>query len=349
MLKGGREMKRIALFLLLSTNLLGYNDIYMEPFNNNNQVSFLAGNDIITDNGRNESTYNGLIRASKEFDIKINVKENNPNEIDYKELEKLYNDSILVMTVGPNMKKSLDRASLDLSDKYFTLIDGKSDNQNVKSIEFKDEEGAFLVGLVAGRLTKTNSVGFISLNNQEKENKYLSGLVAGLKISNPVAAEKIINGQNTRMWQKELSTDEAYNNATELYNRGCDIIFETLDKEAEGVFKAAKDEKKYVFATGVNMGKKLPEYSTQILGSLIRNIDKVTYDACKELATGTFKSGVSNMKTLGIKDLAIDFEFTNPKIIPANIRNEVEGYRNKIMTEIIKIPKSINEAREFKG
>ena len=82
----------------------------------------------------------------------------------------------------------------DYPDKNFAIVDTVSDLPNVKSIDFKDEEGAFLMGIIAGNTTKTNKVGFIGAIKEELIETFLSGFMAGLKVSNEEAYKNIRKG-----------------------------------------------------------------------------------------------------------------------------------------------------------
>ena len=61
------------------------------------------------------------------------------------------------------------------------------DAKNVKSILFNAQESAYLAGLVAGKMTKTNSVGFIGGMELPVIDTFKYGFMAGVKAATPNA------------------------------------------------------------------------------------------------------------------------------------------------------------------
>ena len=62
----------------------------------------------------------------------------------------------------------------------FAIIDAVVDAPNVMSITFKEEEGSFLMGVIAGKMTKSNQIGFIGGKDIDTIQKFESGFVAGV-------------------------------------------------------------------------------------------------------------------------------------------------------------------------
>src|SRR6185295_1692249 len=84
----------------------------------------------------------------------------------------------------------------DYPDKKFACIDmnvapGEALPANVVALKFKEEEGSYLVGALAGYLTKTNKVGFVGGMQIPLIKKFEAGYVAGVKRANPKASVDI--------------------------------------------------------------------------------------------------------------------------------------------------------------
>ena len=55
----------------------------------------------------------------------------------------------------------MKRLLTNIQIRQFAIVDAVVKEPNVTSITFKDQEGAFLVGVVAAMTTKSNKVGFV--------------------------------------------------------------------------------------------------------------------------------------------------------------------------------------------
>ena len=71
----------------------------------------------------------------------------------------------------------------------FAIVDDNSlaAVPNVASLTFAEEQGSYLVGVAAGKKTKTNKVGFIGGVNTPLIQTFQAGYEAGVKAANPSA------------------------------------------------------------------------------------------------------------------------------------------------------------------
>ena len=68
--------------------------------------------------------------------------------------------TILFSQSDLNYKKAVEEAAKQNPDAHFAIIDSVVEQPNVASINYKDQEAAFLAGVAAGLTTKTNKVAF---------------------------------------------------------------------------------------------------------------------------------------------------------------------------------------------
>ena len=104
------------------------------------------------DNGLDEGTGYKYLQSTKASEYESNLS---------KFAESGYN---LTYGIGFLLKEDIKKAAKQYPDANFALVDDtlKSENlDNVASILFKEEQGSFLVGVVAAKQTKTNKIGFI--------------------------------------------------------------------------------------------------------------------------------------------------------------------------------------------
>ena len=69
--------------------------------------------------------------------------------------------SDLIIAIGFNQASAVEDISQEFPDSKFTIVDSFVDQSNVESIVFKEEEGSFLVGVLAAKKSQSNKFGFV--------------------------------------------------------------------------------------------------------------------------------------------------------------------------------------------
>lgn len=75
--------------------------------------------------------------------------------------------------------------SSDYPNVHFAIVDDVVDNPNVTSLVFEEHEGSFLVGMLAGLMTETNTIGFVGGMEVPLIRKFEIGFIEGAKYANP--------------------------------------------------------------------------------------------------------------------------------------------------------------------
>jgi len=162
---------------------------------------------------------------------------------------------------------------------------------NVASITFAENEGSFLVGVVAGLMTKTNKIGFVGGIEIPVIKRFELGFVEGVKAVNPDAKVTI---NYTGAFDK---ADLGKAAAASLYNDGADIIFHAAGGTGNGVFNEAKERNKAaaadkkVWVIGVDKDQSLEFGDDVTLTSMLKRVDEAVYRVSKELIEGNFPAG----------------------------------------------------------
>jgi basic membrane protein A len=114
------------------------------------------------DKSFNDSAYEGLTRAAR--DLGIDPVYGQPEQMaeDEKYLRQYAEQGMdLVIGVGFLMKDALEKVAGEFPDTRFAIIDAVVERPNVASLIFREHEGSFLVGAIAGLVTSTGKVGFV--------------------------------------------------------------------------------------------------------------------------------------------------------------------------------------------
>lgn len=303
-----------------------------------------AGSDIkigmVTDTGGvndksfNQTSWEALQDLEKEQGIKIQYLQSQ-SDADYQpNLNQFVKDGYnLTWGIGYALESSLKAIAGQNPDSNFAIIDAAVDAPNVESVLFSENEGAFLVGVVAGKMTKTNKIGFVGGVDAPTIKKFEIGFKAGIEASNPDA-------QFTAVYASGFDKpDEGKSAAATLYSDGVDIIFQAAGGTGTGVFNEAQDRKaqgQEVWVIGVDKDQSLEFGNDITLTSMIKRVDVAMKTVSQQVIDGTFKGGT--VTTLGLKDDGVGIADTSSANVPQEILDEVQSYKEQIVSGEIKVP-----------
>lgn len=221
---------------------------------------------------------------------------------------------------------------MSLADRYpasnFTIIDGLAPPlfPNVQSILFKDHEGAFLVGIIAGKTTHTNLVGFVGGMDIPLIRNFALGFTQGVKYAAPdLEVDVQMVGTTAEAWS---NPEKAKSLAQMQYREGADIVFAAAGGSSLGVLRAADEMGKLAIGVDSNQNGLFPGH---VLTSLVKRVDVAVYDTLKNSQEGTWSAGI---KYLGIKEGALDYavDQNNGSLISEKLIEEVATAKDKIIS-----------------
>ena len=290
------------------------------------------------DKSFNDATFRGLQKAQKELGITFKEYEPKDPATEAKNALTQFAESgefDLIIAVGYTMKDSLVAVAQTFPDQKFAIIDETVNGlPNVASILFKEQEGSFLVGALAGMMDKTGTIGFVGANESELINRFYAGYEQGAKYVKPeIKVLPVYIGGNNAF------NDQASAKAkTEtLVQQGADVIYHAAGASGLGVFQAVKE--KNIYGIGVDSNQD-GLYPGIILTSMLKYVDNATFDIIKAAVDGKFEA---KLQTFGIKENGVgttNFEFTKDKIGEENLK-KLEQIKQDIKDGKIVVKSSI--------
>jgi basic membrane protein A len=290
------------------------------------------------DKSFNDAAFKGLEKAKKELGIDFEVIEPGDGSDRESALRKLASkdDIGIVFAVGFIFTDDITAIAKDFPNKKFGCVDYSVASQkeipvNLAALEFKEDEGSFLVGTIAAMLTKTNIVGFLGGMESALIKKFETGYRQGVEYINPNI--KILSSYVSVSSDGFKNPGKGKEIALSEYNSGADIIYHASGLSGVGLFEAAREMKK--FAIGVDLDQ-YNEAPGVILTSMIKLVDEVIFQTIKDYSENIFIGGV---KTLGLKEKGVDYIYdnNNKNLIPEDVRKKVEDIKSKIISGDIKI------------
>lgn len=247
------------------------------------------------DKSFNDSAWAGIERAKSEFDIEVKPLDSK-SEKDYESnLTTMADEGCdLVFAIGINMKSALEKVAPNYPDTRFAIVDADVKGDNVRALLFREEEGSFLAGYLAGLTTKTNKIGFVGGMKIGLIQKFAAGYTAGAKTANP--AVEVLPEKYTGSWD---NIDVGKVAAMSLFNGGADIVYHAAGRAGLGVIAAAKEQKKFAIGVDSDQDDIAPG---SVLTSMIKRVDEAVYSTIADLNKGVFSSGekVYDLKANGV-------------------------------------------------
>ncbi|MEG0069366.1 BMP family lipoprotein [Cetobacterium sp.] len=295
------------------------------------KVGIVLSTGGLGDKSFNDAAYRGLEQAKKDLGIEFKyVEPASPAEDEEFLREYAEAGYDLIIATGFQMTESARTVAADYSDVKFLMIDDVVDLPNVKSVIFKEEEGSFLVGVIAGLMTKNNAVGFVGGMENPLIKKFEVGFKQGAEYVNPKVKFFSVYTTGPNPFNDPVRGKE---NAISEINQGADVIYHAAGGTGMGVIAAAKE--KGVFAIGVDSNQDGVEPGT-VLTSMLKNVDVAVYDVVKNLTKGEFVPGLA---VYGAQENGVgvtEFEFTKD-IIGAEKLKKFEEIKAKLMSGEIKV------------
>ncbi|MFZ5354712.1 MAG: BMP family lipoprotein [Bacillota bacterium] len=289
------------------------------------------------DKSFNDSAWEGLKRAEKEFGVEPKILQSTKQEDYEANLGNMAQSVDLTIAVGFLFENAMKAVADQYPDKKFGVIDTVADKANVMSVLFKEHEGSFLVGVIAGLTTKSNVIGFVGGMEIPVIEKFEAGFIAGVKSVNPNA--QVLVDYTGDFGKADLGKEVAL----KQFAQNADVIFHASGACGIGVIQAA-DEKGF-WAIGVDQDQAKESKNNKVLCSMIKRVDTGTYTITKALVENKFEGG--KVMTLGLKEEGVGYS-DGGKNVPAEISKKADAYKKSIIEGKIVVPATRAELANFK-
>lgn len=273
-----------------------------------------------------DSAAEGLEKLNKDHGVITNVIECKEDASMYQtQLVNAAEASDIVVAVGWEFGDALPVVAEAMPETKFIYVDEAIEGvDNIMNIKYAQNEGAFLVGYIAAKMSETGKIGAVGGMDNDTINDFYVGYKQGAEYADKdIKVEMVYAGE----FQDPAKGKEC---ALSLYNKGADVVFQVAGKTGEGVFEAAQEVGKY--AIGVDADQKYINEDV-IICSMKKEVGTSVYDAVVAYMTdGTFHGGetvVKNMET-GYIDVGYGEEGAKQQV-KKKLKAEVEEVKQLII------------------
>ena len=278
------------------------------------------------DKSFNEGVYNGVEKFKKETGIPY-VDFEITNETQYEQAHRRFAErgQNPIIGVGFAQADAVQKVGAEFPKTDFTVIDGIVKLPNVQSVLFKEQEGSFLVGMLAAMASKSGKVGFVGGMDIPLIRRFECGYEQGAKYANPqVVVIQNMTGTTPSAWDDPGRGGEL---AKAQFDGGVDVVYAAAGNTGLGVYQAAADAHK--LAIGVDSNQNYLHPGT-MLTSMVKRVDLAAYNSLEAAKSGNWQGGIT---VLGLKEGGIDWAYDqyNEKLITPEMKAKVDQAKADII------------------
>ena len=279
-----------------------------------------------------------------EAELGISLTEVNGIENDLEASKVLFREaaqnSDLILTAGYQMGEPLAMIAPEFPDVQFAIFDVVLNIPNVTSVNYKSNEGSFLVGAIAALKSESGKIGYIGGVDVPLLREFEGGYVAGIQAINPDAEifVEYISADVTGFGQPEKAKELAL----AQYESGIDVIYVAAGGSGQGVLEAAQEQQKFIIWVDANGNHLAPGI---VLTSMTKEISASVQRIIREAADENFMAGI---RYFGLKDGGVSYALDehNQPLLSDDIIMTVESLKTKIIADEIVVPDTVALPRE---
>jgi basic membrane protein A len=276
----------------------------------------------ISDAAWNSGAYQGLLQVRDSLGARISqVEARTPAEQEEALRTYAVQGYTLVFAHGFEFQGAAERVSAQFPKTVLIVTSGERAAGNVSPLVFRLSEASYLAGMIAGGMTRTNTIAFVGGIElppiQEAENAW----VAGAKAVNPSVTSR---STYLNSFDDVAAGREA---AIALLRAGADMFHHNADQAALGVFQAVRESPNaYIFGANLDQTNLAPQ---RVLGSAVIDLPRAFLAVAREVKAGVFRPHV---ESFGLKSGVIRY-VSNPALlnrVPPALRRRMQAASDSI-------------------
>jgi basic membrane protein A len=290
------------------------------------------------DKSFNEAAWRGLQRARDELGIEVEYIEPTEGSDRESALRAQASRGVdLVIGVGFIFSHDLETLARQFPNVSFAGIDysasdGVGDIPNLAGLRFREHEGSFVVGAIAGMLSETKTVGFVGGMKIPLIRKFEAGYIAGVKHVCPTC--RVVPAYAGSEPKAFADPTTGMHLASAQYRDGADIIYHAAGKTGDGVFAAARQRKQRAIGVDSDQFENAP---CCVVTSMIKRVDVAVLEIVKDVIGKRFRGGIHER---GLSDQGVTFvaDERNRHLLPLAVLTRANRIAEQIIAGEIQVP-----------
>ncbi len=334
------NMKKISAVILAASMVLGMMPMaaVADEAPESIKVGMVTDAGGINDQSFNQSAWEGLEALAEENDaIEVNYLES-ATDADYAaNIQTFIDEGYDLIICGGFMLAGATREAAEANpDQKFAIVDDASnaDLENVACLMFSQEQASYLVGVVAGMMTKSNKIGYVQGQVTDTMNLFGYGYIAGAQSVNPDIEVMQFNVNSFT----DAATASA--GATDMITNGADVIYHAAGGSGAGVIQACVDNDIYAIGVDTDQSYLAPE---TVITSAMKRVDIAVTSITEGVLEGEFAGGVHQYS---LEDGGVDIAPTQD-LLPDDVIAAVEAAKESILSGDVVVPTTAEECPDF--
>ncbi len=290
-------------------------------------------NGSLGDNAFYDSGQKGMEQIKTDYGVEIRTIECGFDSAQYEpslEAAVGYADVIFVISYGYEdiLKEYADKYPTKTFVNLDTVV--QNSKNTITSVDFIEEESAFLAGVVAGMVTTDTSIpnvnadkviGQVGGDQDPVIDAFMFAYENGAHYVDPsITVERKYLGD----WEDTAKAKQA---TLQLYDSGADVVFQIAAAAGMGVLQAAGERGLYAIGVDTNQNSLVPGH---VVASDIKDVGMAIQNVFKTIKDGTYKPG--EVLHYGLASKAVDVVFDgNSDVLPQSIITKVADLRQQII------------------
>ena len=287
-------------------------------------VGMILGAGGLGDRSFNDSAYAGLQQAQRRYGVRFETISYTTDEANLAELRRLIRLGYdLIIGIGYENAPYIRELAAEASDREFAVIDTVVEGDNVASVVCREQEGDFLMGVLAAMLTKTGVVGFVGGMDIDIIRRIHSGFVQGVAYQD--AEVEVL----AEMAGSFSNPEKGKAIALAQYEAGADVVYNAAGRTGLGVIEAAQEAGKLTIGTSGDQRYLAPGH---VVGNRPKRVDTAVLALIEELLHGAFTPGV---RSLGLAEQGLSLGPFDPELVSKEMLDRLEELKAKIIVGLI--------------
>jgi len=300
---------------------------------------------LVTDiGGLDDRSFNmlanaGLERARDELGVEIRVLQSQSDADYVPNLSTLAEEGYdLIISVGFLMGEVTEQVAREFPDVNFAIVDFAYEDapDNLQGIVFKEQETGYLVGYLAGLMTKadnerSNDQNVVSSVGGQKippVDRFIAGFQAGAAEANPDVQALNAYSQDfvDQAKCKEVALDQISN--------GSDVVFQVAGGCGLGALDAANEQNVWGIGVDADQG----HLGEHMLTSAMKRVDEAVFQTIQQVVEGEFEGG--GVSVFGLAEDGVGIGEVSDEV-PQEMLDELDEVRQRIIDGEIEIPETV--------
>jgi len=283
-------------------------------------VGMLLARGGLGDRSFNDSAYAGLQEAQKQLGIRFETIDFTSEEANLEALRGLAREGYdLIIGVGFENAAAIETVAAEFPDGKFAIVDAVAAGENVASIVYREQEGDFLMGVLAAMLTESRKVGFVGGMDIDITRRIESGFRQGVAYQD--SGVEVISDMAGAFTDPEAGKSLAL----AQYEAGVDVIYNAAGRTGLGVIEAAKEADELTIGTSGDQRYLAPGH---VVGNRPKRVDTAVSTLVEEVKDGQFAPGV---RSLGLKEEGLTLGPFDESLVSAAMLERLEDLKRQII------------------